>query len=370
MTIFSDVAGNKFIGDCIYANHNPLYPDIDFLKTDSTLVTFPADLTALTGQAGIVTRNIIPQANIDVFLANANRGAQPPENNPSDPLSNTLLHFSFSGDSVLDDRYSMAVSFNGNNTTSGRPVTLFNDSGSTNVTNNVNEVNNVLVGASNATIPNNGNLLLGNITAINFARTTAIGTALDPSFSPIYVCGVANNDMLALYFTQRRFFNGDPTQISYLSWFAYACRMQNPNPNGNIYNNTITRAFIMSGGNNSFSGLTANRALNARHYVGGSAQFPLQERAGDYNISCADGQTPTAQWATDFYAFDDNTTIGDPGMGRVPNLLLATGTYEINKVVKIEPTVYPDAGSRYYLPVGTYANKTVLMRCFSSVDPS
>jgi len=66
--------------------------------------------------------------------------------------------------------------------------------------------------------------------------------------------------------------------------------------------------------------------------------------------------------------FEDNDTLGYPAIGRVRNLLLAQGTYTIGKPVKIAPSVYPDDGFNRWLPVGTFSGKTVLMRCYSSVD--
>jgi hypothetical protein len=68
------------------------------------------------------------------------------------------------------------------------------------------------------------------------------------------------------------------------------------------------------------------------------------------------------------YVFDNNPAIGSPCIGRVRNLLLAQGTYVIGMIVRIQGTVVPDNGFNRWVAIGTFAGKTVLMRCYSSVD--
>lgn len=58
---------------------------------------------------------------------------------------------------------------------------------------------------------------------------------------------------------------------------------------------------------------------------------------------------------------------GFPRWAGYGGMLLGTGTYTLGKPVKIQGSVFPDGGSQWYIPVGTYAGKTLLMRCYSSM---
>lgn len=115
--------------------------------------------------------------------------------------------------------------------------------------------------------------------------------------------------------------------------------------------------------------LPPDLAMPKRIGTKGIAEKTLLETGrATYAISCSDGQTPTSQWATDMWVFDNNAGLGYPVIGRVPNMLLGTGTYTYLKPVKIQGSVFPDSGSPWYLPVGMYAGKTLLMRCYSSIS--
>jgi hypothetical protein len=67
------------------------------------------------------------------------------------------------------------------------------------------------------------------------------------------------------------------------------------------------------------------------------------------------------------WVYDNNVTLGYPVIGRVPNMLLGVGDYTYLKPVKIQGTAFPDNGSPWYLPVGQFAGKVLLMRCYSSM---
>lgn len=103
-----------------------------------------------------------------------------------------------------------------------------------------------------------------------------------------------------------------------------------------------------------------------QHFIAGASKVLLQTDAAQYPITCANGASPTAQWATDMYVFDNDVTLGYPCIGKVRNLLLGTGTYTFLKPVKVQIAAY-DNGSPWYVPVGRYAGKTLLMRVYSSV---
>jgi hypothetical protein len=147
--------------------------------------------------------------------------------------------------------------------------------------------------------------------------------------------------------------------------FFYAGKLDNVNTNFGYYNASfINQCVVMSTESNTNS---ISVAVVGSHYIVGAAKALLQSGRAAYTISCSDGQTPGAQWATDVWVYDNNATLGYPVIGRVPNMLLGIGTYTYLKPAKIQGSVFPDGGSPWYLPVGTYAGKTLLMRCYSSV---
>jgi len=147
--------------------------------------------------------------------------------------------------------------------------------------------------------------------------------------------------------------------------FYYAGKLLNVNTNFNYYNNAFVNQCVV------FWAYTVTNSvslpISGAHFISGSQKNLLQTGRAVYTISCSDGQTPGSQWATDMWVYDNNSTLGFPVIGRVPNLLLGIGSYTYLKPVKIQGSVFPDNGSPWYLPVGTFAGKTLLMRCYSSV---
>ena len=341
MTIYADTIGNKFLGDCIYANHNIGYPTLNFLKADQ-LNNFSANLASLLTAAGLPFRNIIPQTDISSFLGGA-------------ILTKSIVHFGGNGD--INDRYGFAVNWNNvASTGSGGPVTLFNNNGSANVTNSMNESTNLLARAD----------ISANFYGVAGGMQSLRWDTAEPNIthSPVYVMGVADSQSCGLLFYQRLF-----TSNRVLYWFVYAGVLADVNTNNNYYDASIvSSSFILAGGQVTNIDGRFIQPLGGRHYISNTAKLPLETGDAQYPIVCSDGQNPTATWATDFYVFDNNPNLGFPVMGRVRNLLLAQGSYTIGKPVRISPSVYPDAGFNAWLPVGTFAGKTVLMRCYSSVD--
>jgi hypothetical protein len=113
---------------------------------------------------------------------------------------------------------------------------------------------------------------------------------------------------------------------------------------------------------------TVTSSLSAKynyksHYIVDAVKTLLQTGDAMYPIACSNGATPTGQWATDMWVFDNNATLGYPCIGRVPNMLLGVGTFTYLKPVQL--ITAPDAGSNLWLPVGTYGTRTLLMRCYS-----
>ncbi len=148
--------------------------------------------------------------------------------------------------------------------------------------------------------------------------------------------------------------------------FLYMAQLLNVNTNFNYYTQSDQKRYIIINIKQStFSALQSTSF--ASHFIAGANKALLQSGRAAYGISCSDGQTPGSQWATDLWVYENNATLGFPVIGRAPNLLLGTGSYTYLKPVKIQGSVFPDSGSPWYLPVGNFAGKVLLMRCYSSI---
>lgn len=103
------------------------------------------------------------------------------------------------------------------------------------------------------------------------------------------------------------------------------------------------------------------------HHISPSRKNILTTGEANYPIICSDSQTPSYDWLTDWYVFDNNPSLGNPGIGRVPNMLVSNDTTMITgKPVKLTGTVKPDMGNNRWLPVGYWMGKTIFMRIYSS----
>ena len=333
MAIFSDAAGFKYMGDCQWGTFSIDYP------TQSYLTAYPhsavsAELTALCTQSGLAFRNVASQANFDAR-----------------PASNTHLGFMwFGANGDIDDRYFFGIGnwLTGDFTSNNGVLGIYNNTGST-ATNNT-------PGTFDQT-----NRLYYLATGINshLGATPPVFGAPSTTVLPIQWVGASDGQYLALFIFQRNF-----VANSVRSCFFYAGRLADINTGFSYYNaSNITNGvtFCVLGAT------TVSSTVAGGHYIANTAKNLLQTGDAAYVINCSDGQNPTAQWGTDFYAFDNNTILGFPAIGRVRGMLLGTGTYILGQPAKIQGAVFPDGGSPWYLPVGTYAGKTLLMRCYSSM---
>lgn len=343
MTIYSDTIDNKFMGDCIYANHRTDYLSVNHLKA-YPYSDVSAELTQLCTQAGLRFRNVLTQSEWDIGATVA--------------FGRSLIAFGANSDGVMDDRYCFNCHnfFQGAVGNTAGHISMYNDSGYT-LTNNVSSSTNLILGLFTS-----GGVGLVSSGATNSTSAYGFQSPQNTELNtPIYVAGVCDGESLALFFYQ--------TQLNtnvFNTRFLYAGQLVDVNTNSNYYSaNKVSSSFCLTIGNTTPFGV--NLLSGGAHRIAGVAKQSLQTGDAQYPIVCNDGQTPTATWATDFYVFDDNPALDYPGMGKVRNLLLATGTFTIGKPVRIEGSVFPDAGFNAWLPVGTYAGKTILMRCYSSV---
>lgn len=342
MAVYSDAVGNRYIGNYNYS------AGTGTANSDTTFATnFGADIATIFTQTGMSNRNILTQANIT--SAYSASGAA------------VLLGFFAPQGDTIDDRYSIILGYiNATlSTTSYIPVGLYPNGGATytggNVLTNTSYTGGIICGASGiagtlnvVTSPSSSTLIA------NLATGTITG-------SDYQIAGVADNKSLALFFIN---YNASGN-IWY--HFYYIGEVTSVNTNFNYYSGSVeTRTVLIHNAVNAYTSPSTFYNASVGHRITSTSRSVLTTGDAQYAISCSDGQTPTAQWATDFYVFDNNSSIGFPAIGRMRNLLLATGTYTMGKTVKIIGAAMPDAGQNSWIPVATFAGKTVLMRCYSS----
>jgi hypothetical protein len=213
-----------------------------------------------------------------------------------------------------------------------------------------------LLGTGNTNVPT----FLSIATKINFGNSLpphsgglAAGDLLQPNTIYSQWCAVANETSLG-YAT----YNTGTNRVKTRMGFRYWGLLTDVNPNFDYFTQDPFRHYIMISGRENEIGIghyTVNQKLCL---TTGNAQYP---------ITCSDGQTPGTKWAAPLHVFENNSAIGDPRIGRVQNFLAATGTgFTWGVPERIMGSVVPDAGSRWYLPVGQFAGKTLLMKVHST----
>lgn len=311
---------NHYIGDCIYANHDINFKTLDYLLSEEDS-NISAELTELCTNAGLNFRNVAPQAAFN-----------------SGTSDFTLLTFAADSDTI-NSRYTFdkVNSVVGASSPFSDGSSIYNDIGYEPTNNSLSSSNKIIYAQNSQSYP----------------RVTTGGNVITQW------AGVANSDCLALF--SYSVSKSVPTNYSYHFWYAGV--LGDINTNFNYYSNnqqTKSVCFYFANINGSYT------YYGGKHFIANTEKNLLQTGKAAYSIVCSDAQIPNSQWATTFYAYDDDTSIGDPIIGRVQNLLVAQGTYNIAKPVQLNTPV-GDGGSNFWLPVGSFADKTVLMRCYSSV---
>lgn len=349
MVIYSDAANNKYIGDCIYNFHNISYPTIPHL------VGFPnsgisAELTAWLTASGGTFRTVLDQPS---FETNAG-------------VVKSMFLWGNSNDTI-DDRYTFALDslgtyVSGGSLNAGISI-LYNDVGCSFTDGTLNSAQN---GQSPNAVLNVSEGSVGSgVSPIEGApRGLQMQVAPPSTHTEIYWAGVSSALNKGLFVYQK---NLQANTVNYAFW--YGGELVDVNTNYNYYNQSIIFRsglfFNRSGG--VFVSEDAVNDATGGHRTSTGKSF-LNTGEAQYTIACSDGQIPGPRWATDLYVFEDNPDIGNPAIGRVQNILVATGTFKIGEVVRINGSVFPDPdnGSNAWLPVSTWAGKTLLMRCYTS----
>lgn len=368
MTIFSDNIGNYFLGDSIYGNHNLSFPTTDYFKAFSH-VGFISELTQLFIASGLKFRGMITQSDfnsivtVDRFFLPRTWFALAPR------------------EDIIDDRWTFQVSYFLEGTFLSGQVSvphlaLFNNSGyvpTNNETLTTTSRQNLLSGLSTLVSSGGG----GDSSSSFYLGANAYGTSgigfkhwlSNPFFSPVYFSCVADDSSLSMFIYQKHF----QSNLDY-SYFIHLGIVKDVNTGFNYYSADIPSktvfliCFTKPSPNSAlpFSPMTNFNYSKGFNYINFQGKFLKDNGDAIYPIVCSDNQSPTPTWATDFYVFDDNSALGSPAIGKMRNLLLATGSFTIGKIVRIDGDVFPDGGSNAWIPVGVFAGKTVLMRCYSS----
>lgn len=307
-TIYTDALGNKFLGNCRYGNHDINYPSTNWLKSvDGRTIrtTFLEDLQSLFTSAGwsnITVANPWPTTNgASIFQASI----------PGESASNNFrLRTGIDSYNYRPDQPDIAGVL-GPAKGSGNDASLYN-------------------------------------------------TDFD------YVVTVDSNSLIIKPFYYRNAYTNEGMGAGYRHHFLYYGKLVDVNTNFGYYNASFVNQCFIMWGYDTFGDIAtiSEIAIPGRHYIVGANKDILQTGDAQYGIACQGGSpTPTGQWATYMYVFDNNATLGYPCIGRVPNMLLGVGTFTYLKPVEL--ITAPDAGSNLWLPVGTYAGKTLLMRCYA-----
>jgi hypothetical protein len=302
----TDAANNYYLGDCKYGNNDINYPAVNYLSAYDWQADAGASVADLATAAGYSYTGIASNVRTQVtdFISFAAA---------SDASAN-----------VSTKRYRLR-SFDSTSVNGAMRLgcQLFDNGG------------NVLI---NPTLTYAGELLA---TAYPYAYFNIVANSGSLSIS-IYVYNSARSLINAAFIFGGALVDVNNNQSGYYS--------------GSIVNHSVSLSGSLSKPN------------DLLHYIGNAQQVLLDTGRAVYPIACADNQTPSSAWATDWYVFDANTNfVPAPAIGRVPNMLLGTGSYTIGKPVKILGAIQPDNGHNHWLPVGTFGGKTILQRCYSSV---
>lgn len=317
---YSDVSNsNFFVGNCRFGNYDIDLPNTDFLRGEP-ISNFEAAMLELCDLAGLQYAEIISQTEL--------------ENTLNGTVSKPLIRFSTSSDASIDSRYEFSKQrLGGNSTTQNTPAKMIsllkND------------------GSSAASITRNDFLQLPSSTV-----PTTKDNNLNSALSKINFLATANSNGLALLLFESRA-GGNNMQ------FFYAGRTSTTNTSNSYYSATPLSNSIILYSDSENGGF---KNVIGKHHISNNEKELLQTGTADFSLSCG---AQTTNVSTYFYAFDNNSTFNYPAIGILDNLLLAKSSFAFMKPLKL--TNAPSSSSvNVWIPVGTFANKTLLMRTYST----
>lgn len=367
--INTDGQGNYFMDTVAFANHSINYPSDNYFKCVSHSEISSA-ITALMSSAGLLFRNVLPQADFDNMLNIFE-------------YQKVFCYFGTSGD--LDDRYTFAGTVGGGNVgnvptnggTSTCAATMYNDLGAELTGNDYDTrlggLNRALIECGNEIVPTRNSL-----------RNTAIECVTPTTDrSEIYWTGHATSKSMAL-FCYQRWFDNPSNLIKYGFWYAGEPVFTNTNQGGYYSNDIKNRAIVLScaNGDHLIDDDDIDRSrneyqVNGKHYIVTAQKDFLRTGKADFTLTCdaaAPPQPPPqpTQWSTGAYFYDNDGAKGDPRICRAGNMIMATDDttnfFKIGRPEKIVSAYFPEGYNNpnvAWLPVAHVANKVLLMMCWS-----
>lgn len=319
MAIYN-IGSTYYLGNVKFGTFNPSYPSTPYL------IGFPhasisAEISALCTAAGLLFRNVLPQADFNTYTQ-----------------QRSLLAFGANGD--IDDRYVFDF-FDLKDTTGGfdSGAKIYNNSGYTATNNTISATNRLATANMKVT------------SAFNY------GFGLDPTLvgstaSDIAWFGAANSNALALGVCQH-FFTLNQTRLTVL-----LAGILNAVPTDfNYYSaSNISKSIAIASHFRTSSASTTK--IEGRHYIANTEKYILQTGFAEYNLNGS-----TAQWSADFLPHEDNATIGYPTMGEDGLLRIFEGSYTIGKPIKVTG----DSANRIWLPFGQWTpNRKIALQLYSA----
>lgn len=307
MTINYDT-NNAYLGDVLYGNHSIDYPNINYLKAYDI---FTMGVNKINEDiSAMMTALNIPHNITGTYGSNSWR-----------------INWSSPTDETRPAAERFSIGFNGTN----------------GVLNGRNDANEVVLGSS---------------TAANFLSSILTSANQNPYFRPYMVVNLSRQH-LSIYIRAMK----GSTENDFIDSFLHSSYLQNVNPSYNYYTEKqIYSCFVCGKG--------TNGSWLGYHYREPNNKGVLTTGEANYPIVCADRQAAELNWLTDWYIFDNNPILGNPAIGRVPNMLVSPTSYTSGRPVKLLGTVLPDTNNNKWLPIGNWMGKTIFMRIFSSFTAS
>jgi hypothetical protein len=156
--------------------------------------------------------------------------------------------------------------------------------------------------------------------------------------------------------------------------FAYLGKLININDNYNYFYDSISQTYyhdVCVAISGTGTGNIEHKIYNCYRQNRGISNF-LETGKGIYEIKCLNSDLPEEPvdfWGTDWHIFDTSIETGNARIGKINNLLLATGdSFIVGNLYEITSPL-TEGGSDFWLAVGKFgdvAQRTILMRTFSN----
>lgn len=325
MTITTDGLGNYYLGDCIWDDATAVltaYPQNDFMN----------GLQALCISANLKFRNVLPQATFNSSIYNS-----------------TFLAWGAKSDTI-DDRWIFGAGNTINNST--EHIAFYNDSG--------------YIPTNNSFSATNRLYRLANTSATSWAfNQNSFPYAFDfsgsSSFTPVQWHAVSDGESLAIIAFQKRLDFQTSTSVlnhrNIIMW--YGGLLDSPYDNTNI-NRQVSLAKVTN--TITHYGQNSSGYTSGVHYRTSASEIRKIDVALP-SISELDVNLKTGQIVTDFWVFDRNNAVR---LGKVRNVLIGQGYYELGRPIKIIGTQMP-GGFNTYMPIGYFTpDRCLLLKCRAS----